>query len=436
MKFDSRGLAVTTDSSEAVAAIDHFADAALTLKAGMEDVTAAARAYPDCPMLQACAAALYVLSQSSIEAKKALPLLKRARERLGDLNEREKIFIDAVAAGGEGDFDRAIGCYERIAERWPRDMLAAKLAEFHLFETGDADRQLRLMEKIAPANADSPHVQAMYAFALELTGRRDRAEQVAYEALQQDPHTMWAQHCLAHVYGEASRIDEGIAALEKYAPQWTRFGQYIQTHNWFHLATLYLALLDFDRVLDAYQRHIWGFRPQEAVEHTDAILLLWYVELAGGNAGETRWREIAPHIRAKAHEQVFPFLTTIYLYALERAGETAEVDRALYEMERYAETLTGRAAHVWKDVGLLQARGSIAFARGDYDRAAVMLGPALGEIACGGGSDEQRGVFTQSHFVSLNRAGRKHEAQHAFRQYAAGRPGTPLHRKWLAEIGG
>src|SRR5271155_4544429 len=127
MKFDSRGLAVTTDSAEAIAAIDHFADAALTLKAGMEDVTVAARVYPDCGMLQACNAALYVLSQSSTEVKKALPLLKRAQS--SDLNEREKIFIDAVAAGSEGDFDHAIGCYERIAERWPRDMLAAKLAE-------------------------------------------------------------------------------------------------------------------------------------------------------------------------------------------------------------------------------------------------------------------------------------------------------------------
>ena len=63
-----------------------------------------------------------------------------------------------------------------------------------------------------------------------------------------------------------------------------------------------------------------GGQPQAVVEHTDAILMLWYVELAGGECGSA-WREIAPHIRAKAHEQVFPFLTTIYLYALERAGK-------------------------------------------------------------------------------------------------------------------
>ena len=103
---------------------------------------------------------------------------------------------------------------------------------------------------------------------------------------------MWAQHCLAHVYGQESRVREGIDALAKYAPDWTPFGQYIQSHNWFHLAVLDLSQLDFGRVLDAYQRHIWGFQPDEVVEHTDAILLLWYVELAGGDAG-ARWREIA-----------------------------------------------------------------------------------------------------------------------------------------------
>jgi tetratricopeptide (TPR) repeat protein len=435
MKLDSRGLAVTTDSDQAIAAINHFADAAISLKPGMADITATARREPECAMLQICAAALHALSQSNLEGQSGLPYLARARERAADLTERERLFIDTVTAGCMGDFDRAIDGYERIIERWPRDVLAVKIAEFHCFETGEAERQLRIMEKMAPANADSPHAQAMYAFALELNLQRDRAEQVALGALRQDPRTMWAQHCLAHVYGQESRVSEGIAALEKYAPDWTQFGQYIKSHNWFHLAVLYLTQLDFDRVLDAYQGYIWGFQPDEVVEHTDAILLLWYLELAGGDAGG-RWREIAPRILAKTHEQVFPFLTTIYLYALERAGQSAEVDRALAEMERFAERQTGNARRVWKDIGLPEARGAVAFARGDYDRAAAMLGPILDDIACGGGSDEQRGVFAQSHFMSLIRAGRKAEAQQALRSYNQDRPATPLYQRWLAQTGG
>jgi len=434
MKVDSRGLAVTTDSDQAVAALNDFANAAVALKPGMPDITVAVRREPECAMLQICTAALHALSQSSLEARRGVPYLERARQKIAELNDRERIYIAAVAAGCDADFRRATDHYATIIDRWPRDILAAKLAEFHCFQTGDAARQLKIMETVALANGDSPHALAMYAFALELNGHLDRAEQVSRDALRQDPECMWAQHCLAHVYGEQARVTEGIGALEKYAPVWTRYGQYIQAHNWFHLATLYLAQLDFDRALDAYQRHIWGFQSDEVVEHTDAILLLWYIELAGGDAG-ARWREIAPYVRDQVHEQVFPFLTTIYLYALERAGESAEVDRALEQMDRHAQLQTGQAAHAWKEIGLNEARGTVAFARADYDRAASLLDAALSDIACGGGSDEQRAVFAQSHFLSLARAGRTPDAQKALRVFQSGRADTPLHRRWLAEIG-
>jgi tetratricopeptide (TPR) repeat protein len=434
MKLDSRGLQVTTDSDDAIRAIDRYAHAALSLSAGMDEIAGMADAIPECAMLQACAASLYVYSQSSTQARGALPYLARARQRMGDLTERERIFIAALEAGCAGDFERALSYHEQIVQRWPRDLLAAKVAEFHFFETGECGRQVRFMEKIAPANRDSSHAQSMYAFALELTGDRERAEQVAREALRMDPLTMWAQHCIAHVYGGQSRVADGIAAMESWAPGWRRFGQYIQSHNWFHLAAFYRARLEFDRVMAAYREHIWGFQPQAVVEHTDAILMLWYVELAGGECGSA-WREIAPHIRALAHEQVFPFLTTIYLYALERAGESAEVDGALAEMTRYAEHQSGYSARVWKEIGLAEARGSVAFARRDYDSAADYLGSALADIAIGGGSDEQRGVFPESHFMSLIRAGRKQEAARALEAYTQGRAGAPLHRWWLAQAG-
>jgi tetratricopeptide (TPR) repeat protein len=434
MKLDSRGLAVTTDSDRAIAAINHFIDAAVSLKPGMPDIIDAARREPDCPMLQIYAAALHSLAQSNVEGRSGHQYLDRAR-RAGDFNERERCLIDAVAAGCDGDFDRALALYEAIIDRWPRDILAVKIAEFHCFETGEADRQLRIMEKMAGANEDSPHAQAMYAFALELTGLRERAEQVARDALSKDPTCMWAQHCLAHVFGQQWRIEEGIEALRSYSSDWTRFGQYIRAHNWFHLAVLYLAQLDFARVLDAYRDHIWGFQSGEVVEHTDAILLLWYVELAGGHAG-SRWREMARDIGPKAYDPVFPFLSATYVYALERAGESAEAERVVAQAERHAQSIDGKAAGVWKNIGIPQLRGTLSFARGRYDEAAAMLGPILDDIAAGGGSDEQRGVFHQSHFVSLARAGRRAEAQEALRGYAEGRPPMALYRRWAAEIGG
>jgi tetratricopeptide (TPR) repeat protein len=410
MKLDHRGLQVTTDSDAAIGAIDHYANELLALGADTASVQAAADANPDCAMLQALTASTFLYSQTTVAAKDAAPYLARAENRLADLTEREQTFIAAVKAGCAGDVERALALYEAIAERWPRDMVAAKLAEFHFFETGLARRQLELMSKAAAASPDVSHVLAMHAFALELSGDRERADEVAQHALQLDPLTMWAQHCRAHVFAGQARIAEGIAAMEAYAPSWQKFSHYVVGHNWFHLATLYLADLRFGAVSDAYRKYVWGYTPDAVVEQTDSILLLWYVELAGGTV-DREWREIAPHIRANAHDHLFPFLNCIYLYALARAGESSETARALSAMEQFADRQSGGLAHVWKTVGVPLARGCVAYAERDFDRAAALLGPILSDVPCVGGSDEQRGVFDESFLVSLIGSGRKAEAR-------------------------
>ena len=433
MKHDSRGLAVTTDSDSVIRAIDHYAHELVSLGSNSALVRYAADANPGCAMLQAYAASMFLYSQTTADAKKAAPYLARARERLGDLTEREQVFIRAVDAGCAGDFESALKHYETIADRWPRDMVAAKIAEFHFFETGLAERQLELMRKAAAASADISHVLAMHAFALELNGDCERADEVALQALAIDRDSMWAQHCRAHVFAGRSLIAEGINVMEEYAPSWQQYSHYVVSHNWFHLATLYLAELRFDAVRDAYRKYIWGVTPDAVVEHTDAILLLWYIELAGGKV-DSEWREIAPHIRAGARDHLFPFLNCIYLYALARAGESKEVEAALAEMERHAEQQSGELRHIWKEVGVALAKGSIAFADGDYDRAADLLGPVLHDVACGGGSDEQRGVFIESHLVALIRAGRKAEARRTLTGHIASRPETPLEHRWASWI--
>ena len=432
MKFDSRGLAVTTDSEGAIAAIDHYAGELLSLGADSGAILDAANAFPDCAIIQAYAASSYVYAQSPAQARSARPLLVRARRRFDDLTARERLFVEGVEAGCDGDFERAISAYEQIARQAPRDVVAAKLAEFHFFQTGESARQLALMRSIAEANSDNSHLQAMYAFALELCGQRGEAEAVARAALRLNPLTMWAQHCLAHVFAGQSRIGQGIAELEGYSGSWRSFARYIQAHNWFHLATLYLANLEFQKAHDAYRAQIWGFFPDLVAEQTDAILLLWYLELAGVEI-EAEWREIASHARPYAHEHLFPFINALCLYALSRAGEAAEVTSALAEMERFSDRQSGRSAHVWREIGMPLVRGCVAFARRDYEQAASLLGPIINDVPCVGGSDEQRGVFIQSHLVSLIRSGQKPAASTALREYIGARGLTRLEQRWLEQ---
>ncbi len=51
-----------------------------------------------------------------------------------------------------------------------------------------------------------------------------------------------------------------------------------------------LTDLDYNCALDGYRRHVWGFTPDLVVEQTDAILLLWYMELAGRNIEASSWK--------------------------------------------------------------------------------------------------------------------------------------------------
>lgn len=432
-KVNDRGIEVSNASDQAIGALNNYTHELLALGNGTNAITAAARAMPDCPMLQACAASAFLYTQSLAEAAGASPYLARADARLDDATERERIFIAAVRTGLAGDFEAALRGYEQIVERWPRDTLAAKLAEFHFFETGAAERQLRLMSKAAEANPDVSHVRAMHAFALELNGRRAEAERVANAALTIDPLTMWAQHCLAHVWSGESRVAEGIAGMRTFSPTWNQFSHYTVAHNSFHLGALLLDNREFDSVRALFRENIWGFEPDAVVELTDAILLLWYIELAGGRL-DGEWSEVAPHAKKRVREHLFPFLKTIFLYALARADERATVAKEIARLKAHADGQSGRQKKVWKEIGVPLAEGSVAFAYGEYDRAAAALAPILPEVACAGGSDEQRGVFIQSHLVSLVKGGNRERAHRAIEDYIAGRPVTSLERHWLAEI--
>jgi tetratricopeptide (TPR) repeat protein len=435
MKQDRRGLEVTTDSEEVIGAIDRFSDEIISLRPGFDRIGAAAKAHPECAMLQACTAMLGVFSQLPGEAAAARRLLDGPKARLSGITERERLFIAAVDAGCAGDLDGALEISEQIVRRWPRDRLAAKLSEFYCFETGNARGQLRVMSAMEESNRDEPHMLSMYAFALELCERRGESEVVARKALELDPLTTWAQHCLAHVWAGDGRVGEGIATLEQFAPDWPAFVHYIDSHNWFHLATLYLADLRYEAALKAYREHIWGFTPSLVVEHTDAILLLWYLELAGRDVGEA-WKEIAPHAAKYAGEHLFPFLNAIYLYALERAGESERVNLELESTQRFADQLGGgNRALVWGKIGLPLIQASVRYARGDYDRCAELLEAVLPEVWRAGGSDEQRRVFFESHLMSLIKSRNRARASRALEDLIAGRRATRLENLWRDKIG-
>jgi tetratricopeptide (TPR) repeat protein len=423
---------VTTASPAVAEGLERFAADFLGARDDAAAIMDLAREHPECALVQAYAAALSLYGQSRTEIERtALPLLERASALRAGISARESLLIDALLAWARNDHQTAIALLERIAADWPRDVVAAKFAEFLFYEAPDYRRHLRFMERIAAANDDVPAFLAMHAFAHELCRGYERAESLARRAIDLDPYTPWAHHALAHLFLNQRRVEEGLALLRDVAPTWDGNTQATRSHNWWHVALLHLANEDADDALQIYRERIAGFAPSSAFEHVDAISLLWRAELAGHRHGD-EWRVLAPHLLERAQEQIFPFLNAHYVYALTRAGHEDVVEDALDRLRDHALRQTGAAARVFRDVGLPLVTACAAFAAGEASRCTVLLEPILPEVACVGGSDAQNDLFRQTYLVALLDSGRQSDARRRLNVRLDGHAPTAVEQRWLA----
>src|SRR5690606_7879202 len=134
----------------------------------------------------------------------------------------------------------------------------------------------------------------------------------------------------------------------------------------------------------------------------------------------------------RANEQIFPFLSAHYVYALTRAGWSDAVEEALARLHAHALRHSGFAARVFRDVGVPLVEACAAFAAGDAARCAVLLEPILPDLACVGGSDAQNDLFRQTYVVALLDAGRGAEARRRIDAHVGGRSPTAYEQGWLA----
>lgn len=432
---DARGLEVAAGSPAAVAALDHFRDQMLALGPDPLRVLADADENPGCGLLQAHAAALHLYGMTDEGDAAAAARLARARAAT-PAGEREELWYAALDRWLARDYERAMDGFEEITRRWPRDLLAAKMAEFHYYATGQhwqAPRFLAHMERIADVNQDSSHFLSMNAFALELSGRYAEAQSLAEHAIEMELVTPWAHHCLAHVLLRQGRFDEGESRVRELAPSWEKSGQPIHGHNAWHLALFALARLDLEETRRIYHAHVAGRLPETVGEQVDAISLLWRIELAGGDVGQ-EWAAIANHIEPRADQCFIPFVSAHDVYALVRADRTAAARRKIASCRKTRDRLWGERRRVWDRVGLPLVEACAAFASGDCLRAATLFEPIYEEIGCVGGSDAQDDLFRQTHLASLTRAGRTRSARALLDAQVDGRAPSPLESSWAATL--
>lgn len=434
MLKDRWGLDIATDNPACIEGLNTFDTSFLTYGTTAAAVWDAARADPACVIAQAKAAALEMFLQTGESVAKAQPWLRGAEPHLARATERERLWHAQVSAWVANDAETAIKLTEEIATRWPQDLSAVKMTQFHMFHVGDLAGMLRIAEQALPHHRDVAEMHGMLAFGLEEMNRLDEAEVAARQAIALKRCEPWAHHALAHVMETQGRCAEGLDTMLGFSDCWAEKNSFMRSHNWWHAA---LFAIDADRPEEAlrlYDEQVWGVWKEYSQDQVNAVALLARLEFTGLDVGN-RWQDVADYIEKRGPEHVEPFLDAHYLLALSRAGRDAAAKELLRSLRNYVasqpEQLT---AHIWRVVGLPLAEGVEAYGRGEWRQVYEKLPRALDGLQLIGGSHAQRDLFWQLWLQAGAKAGEKAAIKPHLERRLQDRPNVAKHRRELTAL--
>lgn len=436
---EERFLPVSTMEPEVRKACRDFYARLLRIEPGVEGIVESARKFPGEPALDLACAFLWLFGQTPGAQDQAGAYLAQAETEAGRLSAREKAWLGALRLWHGRAFDAAAVAFEEITALWPKDLPAAKAAEFLYYILGQQEsgpRFLAHMERLAAFHRDDPDFLAMWAFAHELCGQAAPARDRAEEALALAPFNPWAQHALEHVLLWEGSPDAAVDRMELWLGTWDRAGRVIHCHNAWHVALMHLDRLAVERAFAVYDGHVWGHAPELVVEQLDGIAFLWRAEMAGVEVDAARYRAIVPHILPVAGALFMPFVSAHYAYALARAGEREALDDLLARVDVRAAEEDAEARRVWGPVGRSIIRGSAVLGSGDAAAAAEWFDPVMDRMMRIGGSDAQDDLFRFAHWDSLRRSGRKADARGWLERRLGQKRPSPLEENLLAAVGG
>jgi len=419
---DTLGNSVRLQDACSLAALNDFVEGFIACEARAVNILTVA-GHERSAIVQACCAALHMFAESREGPVNARPYIAAAQAAAPHASERERRFVDAIAAWIDGDIGRAMDLHDEQARLHPRDLVSVKLGQYHRFNAGDAAGMLRLAQAALPAAGDVPQMHGMAAFALEQCHLMTQAEAAARQALVMTEREPWAQHALAHVMLTQGRLTEGLQFMQHRAATWTGLNSFMVTHNWWHLALFAIELGMDDLALQAYDQQVWGVVKSYSQDQIGAVSLLARLELAGIDVGE-RWQDVADHVAQRLDDQVLPFLDLQYLYGLARAGRPQAQILLDHIERRGAQARPGQHTGdpIWQQVAVPAAHGLLAHAQGRYAQAVEALGQALPRLQQIGGSHAQRDLFEQIHLDALMRAGHWSAAQQSLQPRCNAQP--------------
>jgi len=361
--------------------------------------------------------------------KAAMAVARDAHAAVTDLpmTSRERGQVAALGRLVAGEWNGAGETLAAVARDHPRDALALQSGHQIDFFTGNAAMLRDRIGTALPAwDATMPGYHAMlaaHAFGLEETGDYAAAEASGRRAVELEPHDGWGQHAVAHVMEMQCRQTDGIGWMK------TAFANgaddsFMKVHNWWHLSLFHYDLGQHDEVFSLYDGPVYGDRSTLALNMVDASAILWRLHLGGVDAG-ARWQDLADNWTPLAGDGNYAFNDMHAMMAFAAAGRT-EAARTLLDTQLAAVEMGGDNAGFTRDIGLPATRGILAFANGDYKKAADLLGPLRAIAHRFGGSHAQRDVIDLTLIEAAIRSGDRENAAKLTQKRMESRPHSPL----------
>ena len=400
---------VTTKSEKTIDAINRFTTSLIGYGTDFGVIFEASDEDPDCAVAATLGGILGMFMETPDRLEIADTYFNRALTAAPAATEREQLLVEAMWSSRQGDLEKALGCFRKLAKFYPRDLLSAKMGQTHYFNLGDDEGMLWLADQVIDAHKDTAFAHGMRAFGLEQMSQLGEAEEEARLATDMQRAEPWAHHAVAHVMVTQGRHAEGIQWMRDLSGEWDYCNSFMYTHNWWHLALFHLEREEFDEALRLYDEHIWGRDKTYSQDQINAISLLWRLEMAGADVGD-RWQDVASHVADRSLVLDQPFLDMQYVYALARGGKTLELNNLLSGMELMEMDAPKMTRAVWEEVAAPASRAFVAFADEDYAKAEELLAPARARMQSIGGSHAQRDLFEQVWLHSLIRQNKMKEA--------------------------
>lgn len=438
MRKDIRGLEVTAASSEAVAALDRTLDGYMGLRADVGDrLKATLAADPDFPLALTARGyflLLFALKPLAERARQSLVAADAAAAKVG-ANERERAHLAALEAWCGGEAEIALRIWEEILDRWPRDVLALRLAHFWHFYLGDAGalrdsvaRALRGWDESVPG---AGYALGCYAFGLEESGDYTTAERVGRRAVELNGADPWATHAVAHVMEMQDRQDDGIAWLTERIPHLQPVNNF-RFHVFWHRCLFLLDLGQVDRVLELYDLEVRAESTPDYLDICNAVSLLWRLEDAGVDVGG-RWEELARQSAQRVGDHSLVFADAHFALAL-AAGDPSGADRFVASARTAAES-QGTEPKVMAEIGAALCEAVVAYRRKDFARVVDLLLPRHDGLRRIGGSRAQRDLFDKMLILAAQAADRRDVARALLAGRQQQRPGNPWNRRVAMRLG-